>query len=189
LPAGKVGVKAVTQSVQGSLFTEDGRAALLLQDNQPQAETADSLYLRFAFVTREREERILPALILDDWGAEIKSLNLYEWVNEFGDQFPRAELFGFDLDGQERQYFLRELELYARLPCYAYAHRYTPLSEGLPVEAILLPREEAAAPRPTKRPIQMKRPLRTARVSWWQVPPAITTFDFSLLDSSHENYE
>lgn len=177
-------MKAVTQPVQGSLFAEDGRAALLLRDSQPQAETADSLYLLFAFVTREREERVLPALILDDWGAEIKSLNLYEWVNEFGDQFPRAELFGFDLGGRERQYFLRELELYARLPCYAYPRRHTPLSEGLLVEAILLPDEEAATPRQTKRPIQVKRPLRSARVSWWQVPPAITTFDFSLLDSS-----
>ncbi len=70
-------MRAVSWHVQGSLFTgENGRSALLLQNMEPESETAASLYLRFAFVTLGREEHIFPAFILDDWGKEIRGLKL-----------------------------------------------------------------------------------------------------------------
>jgi hypothetical protein len=154
---------------------------LLLKDAQPTAETAGWLYLRYAFVTQGPEEHILPAFVLDDWGHEIKSLPLYEWVAEYGDQFPRAEIFGFEPDGLATQCFLRQIEFDSQLPCYAYRYKDTPLVEGLLLQAILLPDESASAPQKTKRPPELKRPLSSAKVSWWRVNPATTRFDFMAL--------
>ena len=183
-------MKAVRQRVQGSLLTDNGRTALLLQDARPAATAADVVYLRYAFVTQETiaqgaESHVLPAFVLDDWGKEIKSLELYEWVREYGDQFPRAEVFGFDVSGKTTQYFLRELELVSKLPCYAYPTKETPLAAGALVEAILLPDVEVTTAQKTKRPAaaEVGQPLRSARVSWWRVNPSLTGFNFSLIES------
>lgn len=176
-------MKAIREHVHGTLLTAGDRTALLLKNSEPEEETADSLFLRFAFVTQGPEEHLLPAFLLDDWGGEIKGLALYEWVAEFGPQFPRAELFGFMANGQAAQRFLREFELYVRLPCYAYPRKETPLTEGRIVEVILLPDMNVLTPQKISRPSHLKRPLRSAKVSWWQVNPATTAFDFTLLDA------
>jgi hypothetical protein len=82
------------------------------------------------------------------------------------------------------QYFVRELELYAKLPAYVYPDKETPLAEGKLLSAILLPDESVGAPEKIKRPSHLKRPLNSARVTWWQVPSTLTQFDFGLLDKS-----
>ncbi len=175
-------MRAVSWHVQGSLFTgENGRSALLLQNLEPESETSTSLYLRFAFVTLGREEHIFPAFILDDWGKEIRGLKLYEWFAEFGEQFPRAEIFGFERNGVETQCFVRALEFYARLPVYVYADRRAGVETGTLVEAILQPDPLVNTPVQGKRPPGLERPLRSARVSWWQIPPDLQRFDFGLL--------
>lgn len=169
-------MKAIRQHVHGKLFEVGGRAGLLLADAAPTAETADSLYLHFAFILRGVEEAILPAFILDDWGSEIKGLGLYEWVRQFGDQFPRAELFGYDLHGREIQCFLRELELHTRLLCLAYSHKDMPLRGGVSLEAILLVDESVSTPTEVKRPPALPRPLPSVKTSWWLVNPTISDF-------------
>lgn len=174
-------MKAVSLRIRGRLFGERGQTAVLLDEIAPAAETADTLYLRFAFVTRGREEHLFPGFLLDDWGKEVRGLKLYRWVAEFGEQFPRAEVFGSERNGLEVQFFLRELELYARLPCYAYVDRRQPLAEGVPVAAILLPEAGVAAPERRARPEGWERPLSAARVTWWRVPPALDQFDLALL--------
>ena len=166
-------MKAVKQGVQGELFEVNGRFALLLHHAQPEPKTQQLIYLRFAFITLGVEEHIFPAFLLDDWGNEIKSLELYNWVDEFAPQFPRAELFGFDEAGQETQLFLRELELYSKRPCYAYPAANTAIGDGLLIEAILLPDATVTEPVKIKRPSWVLPPLRRARVQWWQVPPTI----------------
>jgi hypothetical protein len=182
-PNGGSFVKAVRQRVQGTLLTGNGRTALLLRDARPEAATAEVLYLRYAFVTQGVESHVLPAFVLDDWGKEIKSLELYEWVREYGDQFPRAEVFGFDLSGKATQVFLRELELVSKLPCYAYPTKETPLAAGVLVEAILLPDPGVTTVEKAKRPpaTEVGQPLRSARVSWWRANPLLTSFGFSLV--------
>ena len=164
-------------------MTDNGRTALLLKDGRPAVETADVLYLRYAFVTQGVESHILPAFVLDDWGKEIKWLELYEWVREYGDQFPRAEVFGFDLSGKTTQVFLRELDLVSKLPCYAYPAKETPLAAGSLVEAILLPDPGVTTVEKAKRPpaTEVGQPLRSARVSWWRATPSLTSFDFPLV--------
>jgi hypothetical protein len=168
-------MKAVNFRVQGRILEANGRYALLLHDTQPKPEAGPLLYLRLAFTTAGVEEPVFPAFLLDDWGNEIKSTDLYKWVDEFAPQFPRAELFGFDAAGQETQLFLRELELVGKWPCYAYPAAATPVGEGVLVEAILLPDEAVGKPVKIKRPSWVERPLRRARVQWWQVPPTIQT--------------
>lgn len=179
-----VEMKAISQHVHGKLLTENGRSALLLLDSEPDAVTAVSLYLRFAFVTLGREEHIFPAFILDDWGKEQRGLRLYQWVAEFGEQFPRGEIFGFEQDGAETQCFLRALELYAKYPLYVYTDRKQPVAAGTLVEAILLPdatvRESVRGRRPLAQQPPLQRPLSHARVNWWRVPPSLIQFDFTL---------
>jgi hypothetical protein len=166
-------MKVVTQRVQGKLLQEDGRAALLLLNVEPTAEqTADSLYLRFAFVLRGVETSIFPAELLDDWGNSVKGWALYEWVLEYVDQFPRAEIFGFERNGRETQCFLRDLEVVEAVRCYAYSNKEMPLADGVLVEAILLPTAGVTSPEKIERPrIEGKRPLSAAKASWWQAPP------------------
>lgn len=179
-------VKAVRQRVQGNVLGGKGRTALLLKDARPAVGAAGVLYLRYAFVMQGVETHVLPAFVLDDWGKDIKSLELYEWVRAYGEQFPRAEVFGFDLSGKRTQVFLRELELNGKLPCYVYPAKDTPLAEGVLVEAILLPDTSATVPERIKRPpaSEVGQPLRSARVGWWRANPSLSRFDFSLLASA-----
>ena len=65
--------------------------ALILLD-----ESADKCYLAFTFLEQGTEREIFPESLLDDWGHEIKTLALYDWVLENGLHFPRAEIFGFE---------------------------------------------------------------------------------------------
>lgn len=166
-------MRAVKLQVQGQILSANGRFALLLHNPHPEPESSSLVYLRLAFITVGVEEYIFPAFLLDDWGHEIKSLAVYDWVDEFAPQFPRAELFGFDRTGQETQLFLRELEQYSKWPCYAYPAANTAVTDGRRIEAILLPDETVRAPEKIKRPGWVERPLRRAQVQWWQVPPAI----------------
>ena len=180
--------KAVGQHVWGTLLWEkageNGRLALKLIDPKPESEGDASLILRFAFVTLGKEAHLFPGFLIDDWGGEVRGLSIYSWVRENGNQFPRAEIFGFERHGASVQYFVRELELYAKLPCYAYPNRDAPLAEGKRISAILLPDTSVREPEKIKRPSHLKRPFASARVTWWQVPPTLTQFDFSLLDQA-----
>ncbi len=179
-------MKAVKQHVHGRLLQANGRAALLLLDPNPAEETAVSLYLRYALVVMGPEDHVLPALLLDDWGHEIRGLEIYQFIREHGDDFPRAEVFGFDLDGSETQLFLRSLELYVRWPCYVYVSADAPLAAGVRLDAVLLPTAGTVAPQPVNKPDKeaITRPLRAAQVSWWLVPPETTEFDFGLLEAA-----
>ncbi len=179
-------MRAIAQRISGKLFSEHGRAALLLLDPAAPKEGTDLLYLRYAFVTRGPEEHIFPAFLLDDWGKEVRSLQLYEWVRDYGERFPRGEIFGFERDGRDTQVFLRELELYARFPLYAGLSRSQPVEEGVLLDVVLLPAADAAvgkgAVERIKRPSSLAYPLSSARVTWWRAPADMDTFDFSLLE-------
>lgn len=177
-------MKAAKQHIHGKLITENGRSALLLLDEEPTAKTEDSLYLRYAVVVRGPDDHVLPAILLDDWGKEIRGLKIFKFLREHGDEFPRAEIFGFDMDGSETQLFVRSLELYSRLPAYAYADVGSPLDEGVLLDAILLLDSETdrVVRLEKARESGVKRPLRSAHVSWWRIPASTITFDFSLLE-------
>ena len=174
-------MKAVRKRVQGRWLQENGRSILHLNNPKPAADADDLLFLRFALVTIGREDHIFPSFLLDDWGSEVRGLKLYRWIRENGNDFPRAEIFGFEANGDETQLFIRELELYHKLPCYIYPTRETPLTQGVQLDAILLADASVNEPiqiKGSSSKLLIKRPLRAAKVTWWLVPPDITTFDF-----------
>jgi hypothetical protein len=176
-------MRAVGQRVAGKLLQQDRKNALILRALKPPADAQDILYLRYALVTRGPGDHIFPAFILDDWGKEIRSLKLYRWVREFGEQFPRGEIFGFEQDGRDTQAFLREMELYARLPCYAYESDAQPVEQGHLLSAILLPDAAVTTLSRIKRPADLKAPLRAARVTWWSIPEGSDEIDLDALDA------
>ncbi|MFQ5436262.1 MAG: hypothetical protein ACE5FD_15455 [Anaerolineae bacterium] len=177
-------MRAVRQRIQGQLWQGNGRSALLLLNPKPDRDAENLLYLGFALVTLGREDHIFPAFVLDDWGNEIRGVKLFRWMRDNGNEFPRAEIFGYERDGSETQLFARELELYVTYPCYLYSARTDPVTAGRLLQAILLPDPAVTTPQRVKRPSAdlLQRPLRAARVQWWLVPPTITAFDFELLE-------
>lgn len=157
----------ITQAVPGRVYAKGDQVALLLD------EQAEKKYLRFALPLQGLEHPIFPALLLDDWGKEIGGLALYHWLNEYGSQFPRAELFGFELTGRDTQHFLRDFELYFNYPCYLYANRHAPVPAGTPLTTILLPDpQHKGQPIAAKAPAGTPLPLRRAAVQWLLIDPA-----------------
>ena len=153
-------MRPIQQRIQGQIFQKGAQVALLL------AEAGPDLFLRFAYLRRGSEQPFWPALLLDDWGSEIRKLALYRWVAEFGDQFPRAELFGFDQNGMEAQCFLRDLEFHLALPLHVVAERQAPVTAGMQLTELVRPGE--AGLRAAARPAALKPPLSQAAVRWWQ---------------------
>jgi hypothetical protein len=178
-------LQAVGQRISGKLLEHDNKYGLVVYDLKPDQGAKNLLILRYAFVTRSRGggDHIFPASILDDWGRELRSLRLYRWMRENGERFPRAEIFGYEKDGRETQCFVRELELYATFPCYAFLNPEQPVSDGRLISAIFLPDASAKEVRKIAKPSDVRRPLRSARVTWWEVPENYTAIEFSQLNT------
>lgn len=176
------------QRVAGQVERSQTRAVLRLRKLKPGREERDLLYLRFALVTIGPGDHIFPAFVLDDWGREIASLGLYAWIREHGERFPRGEVFGFERDGRETQCFLRELELYARLPCYVYPSSENGVETGIPLDALAIEDDNCLQAKRIKRPPNVSGPLRAARLSWWRVPHAESSFDFAQLTDADPGY-
>lgn len=166
-------MKFIRQRVTGTLLVDGERMALRLEDGEEPA-----IYLAFALVTQGIAAQIIPAVLLDDWGTEIKGLGLYDWVHENGLHFPRAEVFGFSPAGEKVQYFLRDMELFAPYPVYAATDKALPLADWQPVPAVLVPDGALMTPAAAAAPATIAGPLRQARVGWWRVPPALDSLDF-----------
>lgn len=168
-------MKFIKQRMAATLLADGPWVALRLCEESPEEET---VYLAFALVTQGIAAEIVPAVLLDDWGNEIKGLALYDWVQEYGWRFPRAELFGVSPHGEATQYFLRDMELLAPLVVYAAGDKSLPIGDWWPVQAVLIPDETLFAPEPAETPADLTGPLRAARVAWWRVPPDTTDLSF-----------
>ena len=176
-------MRPIQQRVNGHLFQKKEQTLLLLAEGGP------SVYLRFAFVRRGVETNLFPSFLLDDWGSELRGLELYRWIDEFGEQFPRAEVFGFTQEGKELQSFLRDIEIYVRLPVFAFADKDSSLTAGVQITS-LVRRGEGAAVEKVKRPAGLKSPLKRAALSWWtgdrEAILAAGFEPFSLVHDSHK---
>lgn len=173
-------MKPITQRIQGELIPLELKNILRLQNPKPEKEAPNQLYLRYALVIRGPESHIFPAFLLDDWGNEIKGLKLYRWFKENGERFPRAEIFGYDADGKESQYFVRDLELYVKLPCYLYLQMSDPVQSGKLLSTIVVPSPTIIRPTAVKRPsaTDIPSPLRQSQVRWWLIPIDHGSLDF-----------
>lgn len=157
----------VKQSIPGSLAETNGKTVLRMDESK----TEEPVYLAYALVTQGHEHPILPSVLLDDWGNQIGQLELYQWIRDNGLQFPRAEVFGISPSGAQVQYFLRDLELFAKYPVYAFASKDAPDSSGILLQAVLISDEKVEAAQPTAPPDEVSPPLREAQLSWWRINP------------------
>ncbi len=163
-------MKPIIIPVEGETADSDEGLVLLLHWSNSELNRPNPVFLRLAFVTRGTGGNVFPAFVLDDWGREVRGIKLYEWVKANGEQFPRAEIFGYEEDGRETQCFLRELELYARLPAYLYKDKTQSVQEGTIIHSILLPANSIDTPNKITKPSEINFPLRAAHVNWWQIP-------------------
>lgn len=161
-------MKPLSDQQHGWLYGSGDRLALLLGD-----ETAPAVYLRYAFRLQGSEIPIFPGMSVDDWGQERRDLSLYEWVYREGERFPRSEIFGYERDGSETQVFLRALETFMKLPCFAYRRRSDPVSAGHQVHTIFVPDAlHRGKPARIEIPAEVDWPLRHAVVRWRRAEPA-----------------
>lgn len=160
-------MKIIKDTISGTLLADGDLTALLL--GLPDSETL--VYLSYALITQGPGHQILPSVLLDDWGKEIRHLELYRWIEENGQRFPRAEVFGIDPAGAKVQYFLRDLELLANYPLYAFSGKNAAPNSAVLVGAILLPDDGVDEPRRTGPPDDLRFPLRKASIEWWRVNP------------------
>jgi hypothetical protein len=167
-------VQIIKQKVSGNLIVDGEFAAVMLGSD----DCADFVYLAYALITQGTENHILPSLLLDDWGNEIRRLKLYQWIRKEGDRFPRAEVFGLDLTGGQIQHFLRDIELSVRFPVYAWRSDDSPVSTALLVSAILLEEPGLSSPQSVEPPPGFSFPLRNGRLNWWKVGARPESLDF-----------
>ncbi len=168
-------MRSIRQKIHGKLFIENGRAVVWRAEDETPVNgvTPEHVYLRYALTIRGPEFLVFPALVLKDYGEEVRKLKLYDWLRDNGDYYPRSEVFGYlQSTGAETQHFVREIELHYKYPVFAYPSLETPLQDGVPLDAIVLTSDEAAGPTKIKRPPATKAPLRRATVKWWQISPS-----------------
>jgi len=155
----------IRQRIHGALLKDSDRLALFLEKDQ------GSLYLSYALEVKATGQHILPESLLDDWGHEITGLSIYSWIRENGPQFPRAELFGFILSGEPRQYFLRELELASRYACYVYSEKQAPVADGILVDTVFISDDGVEKSKRLHCLGDVPSPLNQTKVTWWLVHP------------------
>lgn len=155
-------MNVIKQRLPGVIISQDESTALFLTDS----ESIDYIYLSYAFITLGVESHILPSVLLDDWGTEIRGQNLYRWVKSHGDRFPRAELFGKMPNGNPVQIFLRDLDLLALHPIYAFGTADDEI--GQLVQAIIFQDAKSLTIAPAEPPSELSPPLGEGRVSWWR---------------------
>ena len=130
---------------------------------------SDLLWLRFGFVFLGTEKPLIPSFVMDDRGNELKTLRLMEWVYEKGDLYPRAEIFGYELNRAdewiETQVFLREIELSMRFYTWVIDDLKAPPA-GLSVHKLATFDDGQSAQAAEKRPSEWVLPLQRSRASF-----------------------
>ena len=175
-------MRPIRHKVQGKLFHNGEEAALWLyreDDPVPAGISIDTVYLRYALTVRGYEQPFFPAELLNDWGETMRGTKVYRWLRENGELYPRAELFGYDANGDETQYFARDLEIFWKTPCFAFPDPKASLIERISLLNIMVVDASAPALEKIKRPRGIKMPLRRASVNWWRISPdKLTNFQF-----------
>ena len=153
------------QLFSGSIHIFNDVAVVVARSDQ------DELNLKFALVEYFDGNHLIPDSVLDDWGREIKGAALYSWIQENGLHFPRAEIFGHRPDGQPVQRFLREIDLSARYPCYAYPKLNADIEDGILIRAIISPDQTVRQPKLGGNPSPVPGLLSMADIQWWEANP------------------
>lgn len=131
------------------------------------------LWLRFGFAFLGTEKPLIPSFVIDDRGNEIHRLRLMEWVYEKGDIYPRAEIFGYELNRAnewvETQAFLREIELSLRFFTWV-VDDLKAAPAGLFVHRLAIFDASVSAPTRSQRPDDWLLPLKRSQATFWRLP-------------------
>ena len=179
-------MRLIQQKVRGELVVEDG-FWLWTKESVGEVDVSADAYsfIRYSLTVRGTELAVYPALLLDDWGNEVRKLELYKWVEENGDAYPRAEIFGVDHAGKKTQLFLRELELGYRYGGVLAPTRDAAITDCVPLNHIFLSDPAVSQPERCKPPEKVTTPLRRAKIKWWKVPPTYSS-DFAFRSISNQ---
>ncbi len=106
----------------------------------------------------------LPNLIVDDIGQEFEPPESYQWLEERGDLFPRSEAYGRLIDGSEKGFVVKAMDL-TDLRVFAANSPDGPfLPIALAIEAEAVPDNLAVVPVPAPAPI-VARALPAYRIA------------------------
>jgi hypothetical protein len=90
---------------------------------------------------------LLPREVIDDIGQHFFAPECYDWIEQRGDQFPRADAIGTLPSGEKRSVFMKEVDL-AEMAVFASraAHGSSALRVDLAIEAQAVPDGYALIP-------------------------------------------
>jgi hypothetical protein len=96
------------------------------------------VHLRPGYRLFTENNYLLPTEVIDDIGQHFVAPECYEWIEQRGDQFPRADAIGALPSGERRSVFMKELDL-VDLAVFA-----SPLNEAQPIVRVDLAIEARA---------------------------------------------
>jgi hypothetical protein len=104
------------------------------------------VFIRPGYRLWEGQDYLLPAEAIDDIGQRFKDRAAYQWIEERGDAFPRADAIGTLSSGEPKSVFIKELDL-ATLALFASGSAEGPAVRlDLLLEARAVPDGNALSP-------------------------------------------
>ncbi|HRE28199.1 MAG TPA: hypothetical protein PK954_16280 [Anaerolineales bacterium] len=121
--------------------------------------------LRPGYRLWEAPTYLLPQTVIDDIGQEFVAPDVYDWIEERGDLYPRSEAYGCLPDGKPAGYVIKALDL-TQLRAFAGAPggQGPYLSLSLAIEAEAVPDDFAVTPVACPVPL-LARALPTYRLA------------------------
>ena len=173
IPALRIWGKRLETETDGRIVRTIRIDQVIPPRHQPIPPDSELLWLRFGFVFLGTEKPLIPSFVIDDRGNEIHRLRLMEWVYEKGDIYPRAEIFGYELNHAkewiETQVFLREIELSLRFYTWVIDDLAAPPA-GKMVHRLAVFDDGVSVPTKAPRPDDWLLPLKRSQASFWKLP-------------------
>lgn len=113
----------INDSITGAIFKEGDRYSLALDNltlsGEPIAQ--GEFLLRYGIPTLSPPIRwVMPGLMVGERGGAFIGRKAWDYMQERWEHHPRADVVGLDPEGEKKTYFLKELDLSAKVRVYAY---------------------------------------------------------------------
>jgi len=113
----------INDPITGTIFKEGDRYSLALGDLIPSGETfaQGEFLLRYAIPTLSPPIRwIVPGLMVGERGGAFVGRKAWDYMQDRWEHHPRADVVGLDPEGEKKTYFLKELDLSAKVRTYVF---------------------------------------------------------------------
>lgn len=134
-------------------------------------EATERVYLAYALVTQGPEYQTSPSVLLDDWGNQVGSLNLYARgdSSRTGCAFRAPRCLASRRPARRLNISYATWKLFGRFPVYAFSEAGAPAASGVLVRDVLVPDAATAGPQLTEPPQEIVIPLREGQLRWWRI--------------------